>query len=74
MKVGNYKHYKGKRYEVIGLAKDSQSLQDFVVYRPLYKNKYKDCLWIRPKKEFLGTVIINSKVKKRFEYIGDKNV
>jgi len=70
MKLGTYEHYKGKQYEVIGLAKDSENLQDFVVYKALYKNKYKDYLWIRPKKEFCGKVKIDCKEQKRFKYIG----
>ncbi len=41
LKLGKYKHYKGKDYEVIGVAKLEATLEDMVVYRPLYKQSLK---------------------------------
>lgn len=38
MKLGKYKHYKGKFYQVIGVAKHSETLEDFVVYKCLHNN------------------------------------
>lgn len=69
IKVGRYKHFKGKEYEVIGLAKHSETLEEFVVYRALYGNKD---LWIRPKKMFLEKVQKEGKSVKRFRYIGNE--
>jgi len=51
MKLGKYKHYKGKFYEVIGIAKHSETLEEMVVYQCLYDNEISK-LWVRPKKEF----------------------
>ena len=53
IKPGRYRHFKGNLYEVIGTAKHSETLEEFVVYRALYGNNE---LWIRPKKMFLETV------------------
>mgnify|MGYP000549962215 CR=1 FL=1 len=36
IKLGRYRHFKGNEYEVVGLAKHSETLEDMVVYRALY--------------------------------------
>lgn len=66
-----YKHYKGNNYEIIGIAKNSDTLEDFVVYRGLYESPEfgKNSLWIRPKEMFLENVIVDGKEIKRFEKI-----
>lgn len=69
IKVGQYRHYKGNLYEVIGVAKHSETEEEFVVYRALYGNQK---LWIRPKEMFAETVILHNREVYRFEYIGDK--
>lgn len=65
MKLGKYKHYKGNFYEVIGVAKHSETKEDLVIYKALYD----DSLWVRPKKMFLETVNIEGKEVPRFEFI-----
>jgi hypothetical protein len=42
---GIYRHFKGKRYEVIGLANHSETMEQMVVYRALYGE---GGLWVRP--------------------------
>ncbi len=71
MKLGIYKHYKGKLYEVIGIARHSETLEEFVVYKALYDSEEfgKNALWIRPKKMFLDKIKINGKEQLRFEYV-----
>ena len=68
IKFGRYKHYKGNEYEVIGIAKHSETLEDLVVYRALYGGD--DNLWVRPLKMFAEEIEINGKRRPRFEYIG----
>ena len=70
VKTGRYRHYKGKEYKVIGIAKHSETLEDLVVYEALYENKTSK-LWVRPLKMFTETVIIDGKEMPRFEYVGE---
>jgi len=65
-KLGKYRHFKGKDYEVIGVAKHSETLEDLVVYRALYGNHE---LWVRPLKMFREEVEVAGKKMPRFEYI-----
>lgn len=68
IKLGRYRHFKGNEYEVIGIAKHSETLQDYVVYRALY-GEYG--LWVRPASMFEEEVEKDGKKIKRFEYIGE---
>ncbi len=68
VKIGRYRHYKGKEYEVIDVAKHSETLEDLVVYRALYGEH---ALWVRSKAMFLEIVTVNGKKVPRFQYIGD---
>ena len=72
LKLGKYQHYKGKFYEVIGVARNSETLEEFVVYRALYESKEfgKNAIWVRPKKMFLENVIVDGKEIPRFKFIG----
>lgn len=63
---GRYEHYKGKQYEVLGVAKHSETLEEFVVYRALYG---KHDLWVRPLEMFLQAVEIEDKKIPRFRFI-----
>ena len=64
--LGKYEHYKGTQYEVIGVAKHSETLEELVVYRALYGEHG---LWVRPLKMFLETVEIDGKKIPRFKFI-----
>jgi len=63
LKLGKYKHYKGKEYDVIGVARHRETLEELVVYRALYGNH---ALWVRPLKMFLEEVEVNGKKTPRF--------
>jgi hypothetical protein len=71
MELGKYQHYKGNFYEVIGVARHSETLEKIVVYRALYRHeKYgDDCLWVRPMAKFQETVIVDGKRVMRFKLI-----
>jgi hypothetical protein len=66
MDTGLYQHYKGKFYQVISVAKHSESLEEMVVYRSLYGDY---SLWVRPKGIFLEKIIFEGKERTRFEFI-----
>jgi cyclomaltodextrinase len=69
LKPGKYKHYKGKFYEVIGVSRHSETLEELVVYKALYQNEGEN-LWVRPLKMFTEEVEIEGKKMPRFEYLG----
>ena len=69
LKTGKYKHYKGKEYEVVGIARHSETLEELVVYKALYQNEGEN-LWVRPLKMFLEEVEIEGKKIPRFEFLG----
>ncbi len=64
IRIGKYKHFKGKICEVICVAKNSETLEEMVVY------KEADSVWVRPKKMFLEKVKVDGKEVYRFEFIG----
>ncbi len=68
MRIGRYRHFKGNEYEVIGIARDSESEREFVVYRALYGERG---LWIRSLEMFTEMVHRDGKSVPRFEYVGD---
>lgn len=63
---GVYRHYKGNRYQVLYLAKHSETLEEMVVYQALYG----ECgIWVRPASMWNETVEYQGKQVKRFTYI-----
>lgn len=69
LKLGRYKHYKGNKYEVIGVGKHSETLEEVVIYKALYKEGQ---IWVRPLKMFLEDVEVRDQKIPRFKYI-EKN-
>lgn len=63
---GKYRHFKGKEYEVIAIARHSETEEPMVVYRQLYGEHG---LWVRPAAMWNETVVRDGKVYKRFEKI-----
>ena len=68
VKKGRYRHFKGNEYELLYIAKDSETLEDMVVYKELYGE---GGIWVRPLKMWNETVIRDGKEYKRFTYIGE---
>jgi hypothetical protein len=69
VKLGRYRHYKGKEYTVIGVARHSETEEQLVVYRKEYDDRG---LWVRPLKMFLEMVEVHGTAMRRFEYLGPK--
>lgn len=68
LQSGRYRHYKGGEYEVIGVARHSESLEPVVVYRPLYNDSG---WWVRPYEMFVGTLTVDGEPRARFTRIDD---
>lgn len=68
LKLGKYRHFKGREYELIGIAKHSETLEPMVVYRALYGE---GGLWVRPAAMWTETVERAGYKGPRFVYIGD---
>jgi hypothetical protein len=68
IKPGRYRHYKGKDYEVIAVARHSETEEEMVVYRTLYGDF---SLWVRPLKMFIETVSVEGQELPRFRFTGD---
>ena len=64
--LGRYRHYKGHDYEVIGVARHSETLEPLVVYRPLYDDSG---WWVRPHAMFFEPVLIDGVARPRFERV-----
>ncbi len=67
---GKYRHFKGGEYELIGIAKHSETLEEMVVYRALYGN---GGLWVRPATMWTEIVDKDNYHGPRFQYIGQMN-
>jgi len=69
---GIYQHYKGNSYEVLGVARHSETLEEMVVYRALYNSSEFgfNSLWVRPKDMFLEEVELNGQKVPRFMFVG----
>jgi len=64
--LGVYEHYKGKRYEVIGIARHSETMEELAVYKQLYGD---GALWVRPLAMFTECVEVEDKKVPRFRHI-----
>ena len=71
IKPGRYRHYKGKDYQVIGIAKHSETEEELVVYRSLYGAHG---LWVRPLGMFCEKIESEGELVSRFEWIDAGNL
>jgi len=69
IEAGIYQHYKGKRYEVVGVGVDSETMKPVVVYTPQYKSDVP--FYVRPYEMFLEFVEIDGKKQERFKKVND---
>lgn len=67
LKFGKYRHFKGNEYEVIGIAKHSETLAPMVVYKALYGD---GDIWVRPYEMWNETITRDGKTFQRFTFIG----
>ena len=69
IKLGRYRHFKGNEYEVLFIAKHSETLEPMVVYRALYGE---EGVWVRPASMWNETVERDGVVYRRFAYVADE--
>lgn len=66
IKTGRYRHFKGKEYRVLYIAKHSETLEDMVVYAALYGEQG---IWVRPASMWNEVVKKDGLTIRRFEYV-----
>ncbi len=66
LRPGRYRHFKGSEYEVLGVARDSETEQEVVVYRALYGERG---LWVRPLAMFTEIIERDGRQVPRFAYL-----
>jgi hypothetical protein len=66
--IGQYRHYKGGLYEVLAVARHSESLDPQVVYRPLTPGS---SWWVRPHGMFFENVWVDGCLRPRFERVSE---
>ena len=70
IKLGRYRHFKGNEYQVLYIAKHSETLEPMVVYQALYGERN---IWVRPASMWNETVERDGKTYHRFIYIDEGN-
>ena len=66
LQPGRYRHYKGQQYQVLGVARHSETEEPMVVYRALYGEFG---LWVRPLAMFVESVEVDGALRPRFEWV-----
>lgn len=69
IRLGRYRHFKGGEYEVVGIARHSETWEEMVVYRALYGE---GGLWVRPLSMWEEIVTRDGRTCPRFTYIGEE--
>ncbi|MFM9881008.1 MAG: DUF1653 domain-containing protein [Burkholderiaceae bacterium] len=65
---GIYRHYKGGEYEVLGLARHSETLEPLVVYKPLHSASG---WWVRPHAMFFERIEVRGQLTPRFVWVAE---
>ena len=68
LQPGRYRHFKGNEYELLFVARHSETMEEMVVYRALYGERG---LWVRPASMWNETVVRDGKTYQRFTKIDD---
>lgn len=68
IKPGRYRHFKGNEYQVLGMARHSETGEDMVVYKALYGE---EGIWVRPAAMWEELVARDGKQCKRFAFVGE---
>lgn len=66
VKAGVYEHYKGNKYQVLGIATHSETEEKLVAYRPMYGDM---SLWVRPLAMFVESIEVSGETVPRFKFL-----
>ncbi|MGK2896266.1 MAG: DUF1653 domain-containing protein [Candidatus Saccharimonadales bacterium] len=71
---GIYVHYKSDdmKYEVLGVGRNTETNEEYVIYRPLYDVADRQGFWVRPYEMFTDTIEIDSKTMSRFRKVSEE--
>lgn len=69
--LGIYEHYKGGKYRVLGIARNRDTAEEFVLYEPLYETP-EGRFWVRPVSNWLEFVEVAGKTQARFKFISSE--
>jgi hypothetical protein len=69
LRPGRYRHFKGKEYRVLGVARDSETMRPMVVYQTLYGDF---SWWVRPLEMFTEEVERDGRRVPRFEFVAEE--
>ena len=70
IRPGRYRHFKGREYEVLCIARHSEDESPMVVYRPLYNDSG---LWVRPADMWNETVVRDGRTYTRFVWVEEQD-
>ena len=70
IRKGRYRHFKGNPYEVVDIARHSETQEEYVVYRALYGERG---LWVRPAAMFCEIIERDGRRMARFEFVGEED-
>ena len=68
LQPGRYRHFKGREYELLFVARHSETMEEMVVYRALYGERG---VWVRPASMWSEIVERDGKTYRRFTRIDD---
>jgi len=68
IRPGRYRHFKGNEYQVLYVARHSETLEPMVVYQALYGERG---IWVRPAAMWNEPVTRDGKTMRRFAYIDE---
>jgi hypothetical protein len=69
LRPGRYRHYKGKEYRVLHVARHSETMQPMVVYQTLYGDF---SWWVRPLEMFTEIIEVDGRRVRRFEFVAEE--
>ncbi len=69
IKIGRYRHFKGKEYRVLGIAKHSETGELMVVYQACYEDNQ---IWVRPAAMWNETIKYDGQLTTRFQFINEE--